>query len=651
MLLCATTLVLTLATRVYSPTLVTRPAWVAQLRPALIGLGFRGRALAQLEGQWLDEPPPDATAALMGALARLEQRGIGPAALKEMLTRQPRLLPELLVGGEEVVESTLSALAEVGLEEPLALLLEQPLVLTLGGERVHQASRYLEGYIGSAGRVADFALLHPQSLLWVPDEATPAAQHLRALGLPDALIKRAGRGFPQLYKLKERSADNLEQTIRFLRGDEVRLAEPALHRLVGRHPQLLGLSFEHNVRPTVGFLRDECGVDVGAVLQRHPPLLGLSLEANLRPTVAYLRDELGVDVGRAVSRHPPLLSLSVDEKLRPTVAYLRDEAGLCAATLGRAVTQQPALLSLSVETNLRPKVAWLRTLRMPNLAAQLDASPSLLTLSLDDNLRPSVEALRAAGLVADADDADADDDADDATAENADADATAGAATADDEGQEGQEGEGEGWVEPPTKLRLRHLAASLDGRIRPRLAYAAALQQRVDVTGRLSLHSVCTASDDAFCEALGTPCAAYTEYRARHRAEAAPSSSQQQQQQQQALAVSWLPPSLDLAALVFAEGEGERQLHEAMRAQQLLVEEEQEARQREEGEAQERRRQAEQRRRERDERARAQKKAEKAEKAEAARAEARRREATPDEKARRGGRTDGQVDFALELPE
>ena len=254
---------LALSTRAYSPTLVTKPAWVSQLRPALIGLGFRGRALERLEGQRLDgPPPPDATAVLMGAIARLEQRGIGPAALKAMLTRQPRLLLALLAGGEEVVESTLSELADVGIEEPLALLLEQPLVLTLGGERVRQATRYLERYVGGAGRVADFARLHPQSLLWVTDEATAAAQHLRALGLPDALIKRAGRGFPQLYTLKTRSADNLEQTIRFLRGDEVRLAEPALHRLVGRHPQLLGLSFEHNVRPTVEFLRDECGADV-----------------------------------------------------------------------------------------------------------------------------------------------------------------------------------------------------------------------------------------------------------------------------------------------------------------------------------------------------------------------------------------------------
>lgn len=644
MLVCVTVFTLTLATRVHSPTLSTKPAWVSQLRPALIGLGFRGRALERLEGQRLEEPPPDTTAALLGAIERLEQRGIGPAALKEMLTRQPRLLPELLAGGEEVVEETLSALAEVGLEEPLALLLEQPLVLALGGERVHQATRYLEGYIGSVGRVADFARLHPQSLLWVPDEATPAAQHLRALGLPDALIKRAGRGFPQLYKLKERSADNLEQTIRFLRGDEVRLAEPALHRLVGRHPQLLGLSFEHNVRPTVAFLRDECGVDVGAVLQRHPQLLGLSLEANLRPTVAYLRDELGVDVSRAVSRHPPLLSLSVEEKLRPTVAYLLDEAGLCAATIGRAVTQQPALLSLSVEENLRPKITWLRTLRMPNLAAQLDASPSLLTLSLDDNLKPSVEALRASGLVAAA----ADDDygTDDACAASQDADAGPHA-RANADGAEA-EAEAEGWVEPPTKLRLRHLAASLDGRIRPRLAYAAALQQRIDVSGRLTLHAVCTASDDAFCEALGTPCAAYKEYRARHLSE---SSSPPQKP---SLTVSWLPPSLDLASLVFADGEGERQLEEAMRAQQeqrQVVRMEGGRGERQKGGDDERSRQAEQeqRQRERDEQAKTL-----VQQRKAASAEAKRRVTSPERTLPTGGRTDGRedgTDFALELPE
>ena len=108
--------------------------------------------------------------------------------------------------------------------------------------------------------------------------------------------------------------------------------------------------------------------------------------------------------------------------------------------LGRALTQQPALASLSVETNLRPKLQWLRELRIPRLANQLDAYPAVLTLSLDANLRPTAAALRRASLLGD----------------------TKG-------------GDTDGSTTKPTKLRLRHLAASLESRILPRVGFGAAL--------------------------------------------------------------------------------------------------------------------------------------------------------------------------------
>ena len=51
----------------------------------------------------------------------------------------------------------------------------QPLLLSLGAARVQTAANYLEGYVGRE-RLAEFVRLHPQSLLWMPDEDTPAAQ-------------------------------------------------------------------------------------------------------------------------------------------------------------------------------------------------------------------------------------------------------------------------------------------------------------------------------------------------------------------------------------------------------------------------------------------------------------------------------------------
>ena len=59
--------------------------------------------------------------------------------------------------------------------------------------------------------------MRAQSLLWVPDEDTPAAQHLSMLGLPEALIRRIGRSFPALYRLA--SADNLEAIVLYLQQE------------------------------------------------------------------------------------------------------------------------------------------------------------------------------------------------------------------------------------------------------------------------------------------------------------------------------------------------------------------------------------------------------------------------------------------------
>ena len=80
----------------------------------------------------------------------------------------------------------------------------------------------------------------------------------------------------------------------------------------------------------------EQGANASRAVLRHPQLLGLSIEAKLRPTVRYLAS-IGVDVGRAINGHPALLSLSLDGKLRPTVAYLQ-EAGL--QEIGRALSSQ-----------------------------------------------------------------------------------------------------------------------------------------------------------------------------------------------------------------------------------------------------------------------------------------------------------------------
>ena len=82
---------------VHTPTLVSKPAWVVSLRPALIGLGLRGRALEKIETQPLPaDDPVDAVGAFTATLTQLERVGVGPAAVAGMLSRQPKLLSSLL---------------------------------------------------------------------------------------------------------------------------------------------------------------------------------------------------------------------------------------------------------------------------------------------------------------------------------------------------------------------------------------------------------------------------------------------------------------------------------------------------------------------------------------------------------------------------
>lgn len=368
-------------------------------------------------------------------------------------------------------------------DEELGVVVEQlpPSFLGCSLEgRLEPTLAFLARYVGEE-RVTEFVRMHPRSLLWRDEGMSPVAQHLRLVGLPESAVTRAIRGFPAISRLA--SAANLDALLTYLQ-EELDLSLAVLGRMIAVHPQLLGLSPATNVAPTVAYLGG-LGVNCSRVVARHPQLLGLSVQANLRPTVQYLQ-RLGVDATRAIDTHPQMLGLSVQGKLRPTVSFLR-AAGV--RRVGMVLTAQPALLSLSVEANLRPKVEFLHELRMEDVGAQLEAYPAILTLSLERNLRPTAAALAAAGLLAD-----------------------------------------------PSKLRPRHLAASLEARVLPRLAFSSK-------HGRTpSLGAVSSSSDAAFCKHVGQPAGSYQAFLSAWRAE--------RQGGDDTLSIPWLPEGMDLSALL-----------------------------------------------------------------------------------------------------
>ena len=557
------------------------------MRPLLPGVG--GSILTRV----IKAMGPDASLErLEAAFARAEAWGLSQAHLCALLSKRPTTVRQLLSEGNDVAE-TVEALVGLGVSNAADIICAQPGVLKLNGPRLAEATLFLEGYVG-ADRVGQFVEMHPQSLLWRDEDALPVAQHLRTIGLSKAAIERVRKALPTVDRIT--SADNVERTLSFLR-EELKLSRPKLGALVASYPQVLGLSLEQNVRPTVEFVRG-LGVAPAKAFGRHPSLLGLSIERNLRPSADYLQS-LGVDLSKAVAKNPTILSLNIDRNVMPTVAYLRT---LGMRRIGRVLTQQPSILSLSVTTNLLPKEAFLRQIGLDEapggLGAQLDAYPALLTLSLEQNLRPTAEALAEAGLIdldrgggevgcgPDADvsqsgeaagiageagakaemDAEVDTEVDTEVEAEADMEAEAEVeAEADMEAE--AEADTEADVEAalplrrPTALRPRHLAASLDGRVRPRLAFAAHRREQVASeaadaaadarppapTPKLTLGAVTTMSDAAYAAALGTSAAEYAQFRAAWSLEHGDPAAAAEGTPG-ALKIPWLPSGFDLAA-------------------------------------------------------------------------------------------------------
>ena len=462
--------------------------------------------------------PSTATAdELTTAIAQLENAGLCRSDITSLVSRRPKSALRLLCRPQAELLSGLEALP--GLSDIGALLRSQPRILELDAARLRDAIKFLEGYVG-AGRVGEFITLHPQALLWRDANELPVAQHLRALGLNKRVIDSIRKGLPTIDSLT--SAENVAALLSYCQHD-LGFSTPArLGQLLQAYPQLIGLSLEENVRPTVEYMASVGVQDVAAAIKRHPQLLGLSITKNLQPTVEYLTS-LGVDAGKAAGINPSLLALSIEGNLMPTVRFLSEEVGM--ASLGRALTAQPTILALSVSDNLRPKVEYLREIGLETapggLGAQLDAYPALLTLSLDKNIRPTADALQKAGLLLNAAD-----------------------------GEEEM---------VATMLRPRHLAASLDGRVRPRIAfvelhaeYMATLPEekatRVGRFGRPTLSMVTTVSDATFAKQLGVDAADYATFRKAFGGGEATKMT--------GLNIPWLPEGFDLSAALLDDLSG-----------------------------------------------------------------------------------------------
>jgi len=406
----------------------------ADVRSVLVRIGVRGAALRRLAERAAKAPGgmSASAAALEQSISELDAAGLAPDRLAKLLARQPRALPPLLSHSPAAL---LAALRDTkGLPPAAQLIAAEPLLLTLDDVKLRAALDYLEPFVCAANRsAAEFVARQPQALLWRAEASSPVLETLREMGLDQRAVDRVSRWSPARQLA---SGDGARRSLSWL-GRTLGLDAAALGRLVASFPPVVGLE-PARLAASHAFLASEAGV------VRYPQLLSVSVEANLRPTADYLRS-LGVDVGRVVRSHAITLDLSLEANLKPTVSFLQREG---VEELGRVLSSQPSLLSLSTQSSLAPKCDFLRSLGMAPLGPLLTQYPAVLTLSLEANLRPTALALAEAGVLS----------------------------------------------PPDPTLRPRHLAASLERRIKPRLALCAAL----GVTPTLG--AVTTASDVHFCK-------------------------------------------------------------------------------------------------------------------------------------------------------
>ncbi|KAL7518223.1 hypothetical protein ACHAWF_000180, partial [Thalassiosira exigua] len=207
-----------------------------------------------------------------------------------------------------------------------------------------------------------------------------------------------------------------------------------LVRISTKHPALLQLDVESNLRLTARFLGDSFDLtekELAAVIAATPAVLGLSIKRNLEPTMRFLweitevgglmqkgdydgsggKEESKSSLRKCVLKHPQILALSLrnlsakkdyfDEIDGGDGSHATDiESTKGTSTLAaRILFGAPSVYSLSLEENIVPKVDYLSRLwcsgsdgddcaGRSSLVENLREYPQILTLSMEGNIVP-----------------------------------------------------------------------------------------------------------------------------------------------------------------------------------------------------------------------------------------------------------------------
>ena len=228
----------------------------------------------------------------------------------------------------------------------------------------------------------------------------------------DYCVQALGCTAQEATKAERRIMPNIAEWITFARIEEscgwlqssLDLSDAELKKMVLTFPQMLSLSVENNLAPTLDWLQTRLDTDdaeLKKMVLTLPPLLSYSVGDKLAPKLEWLQKRLDLDAAqlRKVVGCPSVLSTRIDT-LESKLEWLQTRLGLDAAQLKKVVLGTP-LLSLSVEENLAPKLESLAReigLSCAELRDWVVKNPTLLGYSLANRYRPRLEACRAAGV-------------------------------------------------------------------------------------------------------------------------------------------------------------------------------------------------------------------------------------------------------------
>lgn len=198
------------------------------------------------------------------------------------------------------------------------ILWNQPKLVRYRSQRLEEVVDYLLPLIGPSNlkrMVKRWPILLTHS---VEGRIQPGVKFLQTLG--DTRWERVLSKYPQT--VTHSVEDVLEPKLLFLTNF---LNIASAKQLVTHYPPLLWLSSEL-LAHKLAFLQDALDLtrdETEILIETYPQVLGLSVDNNLSPTISFLREHLSVEELREFCLYQPaLLGYSLEKRLKPRIAQM-----------------------------------------------------------------------------------------------------------------------------------------------------------------------------------------------------------------------------------------------------------------------------------------------------------------------------------------